>query len=357
MSALLKGVKGAGPRLVSVSPRAVMPGGEVELRGSGLQGAGADVLPRVAVGDLPVAVNLSRAERAVVRIPEGAISGDVVLVRSGVASNALELSVAVPMAEGLHPVGNPAVDADGSVYATVSGPRGQSVPVSIFSIARDFQVRPFVRDLLNATGLAFGADGYLYVSSRAEGTVYRVSPEGAMSTYAEGLGIATGIAFDGEGNLFVGDRSGTIFKVGPDARLGDNDVADRETFVYATLEPSISAYHLAFNDAGTLFVTGPTTSSNQAVHAIDREGQASVYFQGLGRAQGMAFDVEGNLFVAASLGGQRGIVRITPGREATLAVSGNDLVGLAFLEDGCAALATRSALYHVALDVEGRKLV
>jgi len=214
-----------------------------------------------------------------------------------------------------------------------------------------------VRDLLNATGLAFDAAGYLYVSSRAEGTVYRVSPEGAISTYAEGMGIATGIAFDRDGNLFVGDRSGTIFKVGPDRKLGNIDVADREIFVYATLEPSIAAYHLAFNDEGTLFVTGPTTSSNQSIYAIDRDGQKTVYYQGLGRVQGMAFDVDGNLYVAACLHGQRGIVRITPAREASLAVSGNDLVGLAFLEDGCAALATRNALYHVALDIEGRRLV
>ena len=102
-----------------------------------------------------------------------------------------------------------------TVYATVwAGARGQSVPVSIFSIARDFQVRPFARDLLNATGLAFDASGYLYASSRAEGTVYRISPEGAISTYAEGMGVATGIAFDRDGNLYVGDREGTIFKVG-----------------------------------------------------------------------------------------------------------------------------------------------
>jgi sugar lactone lactonase YvrE len=257
------------------------------------------------------------------------------------------------MAEGLHPVANPAVDGDGNVYATVSGGRGESVPVSIYSIATDFQIRPFVRELLNATGLAFGPDGHLYASSRAEGTVYRISPAGAMSTYAEGMGIATGIAFDREGNLYVGDRSGTIFKVGPDKGPG----ADREIFVYATLEPSIAAYHLAFNDEGTLFVTGPTTSSNQAVYAIDRDGRTTVYYQGLGRPQGLALDVDGNIYVAASLRGQRGIVRITPKREASLAVSGNDLVGLAFLEDGCAALATKNALYHVALDIEGRKLV
>ena len=359
MTSLLQGLKADGPRLSSLAPGAAMPGGEVELRGSGLLGAGKDVLPRVTVGDIPVYLGLTRPGRAVIRIPEGMISGEVVVDRGGTSSNGLELQVAVPMAENLHPVANPAVDAEGNVYATVSGARGQSVPVSIFSIARDFQVRPFVRELLNATGLAFDREGHLYASSRAEGTVYRISPEGAVSTYAEGMGIATGIAFDAEGNLYVGDRSGTIFKVGRDRGPGESSgpLADREIFVYATLEPSIAAYHLAFNDEGVLFVTGPTTSSNQAVWAIDRDGRTSVYYQGLGRAQGMAFDVDGNLYVAASLHGERGIVRITPEREASVVASGNNLVGLAFLEDGCAALATRDALYHVALDIEGRPLV
>src|SRR6202043_2533143 len=128
-------------------------------------------------------------------------------------------------------------------------------------------------------------------------------------------------------------------------------------FVHATLEPSMAAYHLAFNASGTLFVTGPTTSSNQAIHAIAPDGSTTVFYQGLGRAQGMAFDVDDNLYVAASLGGQRGIIRITPRHEASLTVSGNNLVGLAFLEDGNATLATREALYHVALDIEGRRLI
>src|SRR5438067_9135220 len=117
-----------------------------------------------------------------------------------------------------------------------------------------------------------------------------------MSTYAEGMGAATGIAFDGDGKLYVGDRAGTIFRVGPDR----GPMAERQIFVYATLEPSIAAYHLAFNNEGTLFVTGPTTSSNQAVYAVDRNGHTTVFYRGLGRAQGIAMDVDGNLYVAAS---------------------------------------------------------
>ncbi len=340
---IFSSVSANAPRITRLSPTAVMPGGEVELRGSHLD-PGGHRLPHATIGDVFAPVSLSRPDRAAVRVPEGTISGDLVFHRNGENSNPFPLRVAVPMAENLHPVANPVVDASGQIFTTLSGSRGQATPVSIFRIQRDFQMLPFVRDLMNPTGLAFDQAGYLYASSRAEGTVYRISPEGAVSTYAEGMGVATGIAFDREGNLYVGDRSGTIFKINH----------SREIFVFATLEPSISAYHLAFDDAGTLYVTGPTTSSNQAIHAIDRDGNTTVFFQGLGRAQGLAFDIDNNLYVAASLRGQRGIVRVTPSREASLAVSGNNLVGLAFVEDGCAILASRDSLFHVALDIEGR---
>ena len=347
------------PHLTHLSPSAAMPGGEVEAHGTNL--GPTEQIPRTTLGDLSAPIILSRPTQATIRIPEGSISGELVLHRDGHASNALFLNVAVPMAENLHPIANPAVDADQNIFATVSGPRGQQVPVSIFRIARDLQIRPFVRDLLNISGLAFSPSGDLYASSRAEGTVYRIDATGQTTTFAEGLGIATGLAFDLEGNLYVGDRSGTIFKIAPD--LGPQlSAADRETFVFATLEPSMAAYHLAFNSRGTLFVTAPNTSSNQAIHTIDPAGNTTVFYQGLGRPQGLAFDVDDNLYVAASLRGQRGIIRITPalnGRtpEASLTVSGQNLVGLAFLEDGCAALATRDALFHIALDIEGRKLV
>ena len=370
------------PVLTSVFPKAAMPGGDVTLNGANLGPAinhGEVALPRVTIGDTPASAVMSRARKLTIRVPEGAISGDVKVQSNGLHSNSMPLRVAIPLAENLHPVANPAVDKDGNLYATFSGPRGEPVPVSIFRIDRDYQLRPFVRGLMNATGLAFDREGFLYASSRAEGTVYRISPSGAMSTYAEGLGVATGLAFDPDGNLYVGDRSGTIFKIARDKSAGPGSGPasvsgsgsgsgsgagpDRQIFVYATLEPSMAAYHLAFRDDGTLFVSGPTTSSYDNIYAIDRNGDTTVYYRGLGRPQGLAFDAHGDLYVAASLRGQRGIIRITPdangktGQEASLAVSGNDLVGLAFMEDGCAALATRNAIYHVALDIDGRPLI
>jgi DNA-binding beta-propeller fold protein YncE len=334
------------PHLASLHPGAALPGGRVEITGTTL-GPGTDAVPTAFVGETPATVALSRDARAIVIVPEGAVASDLHLLHANHRSNALPLRVAVPLFEAAHPIANPAVDADGNIFVMFSGARGDKVDVSIFRIERDFQVRPFVRDILNVSALAFDRDGFLYASSRAEGTVYRISPEGEITTFAEGMGVATGLAFDKDGNLFVGDRTGTIFKI----------ARDKEIFVFATLEPSIAAYHLAFLDDGTLLVTAPTTSSNDVIHAIDPTGNATIFYRGLGRPQGLAVDVDDNVYVAASLAGHRGIIRIDKARNAELVLAGNDLVGLAFLEDGLAALTTRTALFHVELGVQGRPLV
>lgn len=273
----------------------------------------------------------------------GAASGPVIVSANDQVSNAQSIRVAAMIAENLHPVTNPALDAEGNVYVTFSGSRGQKVPVAIFKIDTSYNVNPFLAEMMNPTAIAFDRAGQMYVSSRFDGTVYRVAPNGTMTSYAEGMGVATGIAFDRAGNLYVGDRSGTIFKIAP----------DRQTFVFATLEPSVSAYHLAFSPQGDLFVTGPTTSSFDAVHKVDAQGNVSTFYRGLGRPQGLAFDVEGNLYVAASLSGQRGIVKITPAGKASLQVAGHGLVGLAFAPGRSAILATTSAVHHLSWNIQG----
>jgi DNA-binding beta-propeller fold protein YncE len=113
---------------------------------------------------------------------------------------------------------------------------------------------------------------------------------------------------------------------------------------------------LAFGPHGDLFVTGPTTSSFDCVYKITPQGNVSTFFRGLGRPQGVAFDVEGNLYVAASLSGKRGIVKITPTGEASLAVAGAGLVGLAFAPGHSVVLATNSAVHHLAWNIEGLPL-
>ncbi len=333
------------PHIEGVQPGAALPGGEVRITGRALRPAELR-RPRVTFGDIEAAVVISSDDFLVARVPPGASSGPVVVSTNGHSSNAQQVRVAVAIDENLHPVTNPAVDAEGNIYATFSGSRGQKVPVAIFKIDTSYTVKPFVTEMMNPTAIAFDRSGQMYVSSRFDGTVYRVASNGTLSSFAEGMGVATGIAFDQAENLYVGDRSGTIFKIG----------RDRQIFVFATLEPSVSAYHLAISSSGDLFVTGPTRSSFDSVYKIDRHGSVSTFFRGLGRPQGLAFDVDGNLYCAASLAGKRGIVKITPQGKASLEISGTGLVGLAFAPGRSVILATTNGVHHLSWNVQGLSL-
>ncbi len=63
-----------------------------------------------------------------------------------------------------------------------------------------------------------------------------------------------------------------------------------------------------------------------------------------------------DIYVAASLHGRRGVVRVTAAGEAKLVLSGTNIVGLAFSPLGTAILATNEAVYDLDLGVEGQNL-
>lgn len=333
------------PRIEEVLPAAALPLGEVELAGANL-GPHTFGAPAVLVDGESAPVLMSRPARLAFRVPEKASTGLVEVRSPAGMSNTVPLRVARQLTDGLHPVTSPAISRSGMIYATISGPRGKQTPVSVVRISPDGRGTPFVTGILNATGLTFNADGDLFVTSRAEGNVYRIDAAGESTVYAEGMGVATGCVFDGEGNLFVGDRSGTIFKINP----------ERQIFVHATLEPSVSAYHMAVNAEGRLFVTAPSLSSNEAIWTIEPNGDTRAWFRGLGRPQGLALSSGGDVYVAACLHGRRGVVRVGTDGHAALVLSGMNLVGLALSPLGTAVLATHDAIYDVDLGVEGLEL-
>jgi len=331
------------PQIAQVKPPAAIAGGEFQIQGRGF--AKTD-RPRVTIGDVAARVVIGSDSLVIARVPEGASAGELVVASGNQASEAWACDIGFPVADSLHPVGNPAVDAFGNIYSTFSGSRGQKVAVAVFKIDLNYNMKPFINDMMNATGLAFDHQGLLYVSSRHDGTVYQVTPNGNASTFVEGMGVATGLAFDDEGSLYVGDRQGTIFKISP----------NRQIFVFATLEPSIAAYHFAFGPDRYLYVTGPTTSSFDCVYRVSHTGEVEVFYRGLGRPQGLAFDEEGRLYVSASLAGRKGVVRIAPNRQADLFVSGPGIVGLAFTPSRSMVLATTNALYRADVGIKGRAL-
>ena len=320
---------------------AAIAGGEFQIQGRGF--AKSD-RPHVTIGEVTAPVIIGSDSFLIVRVPDGVSDGELVIQNGDQASQAWACDIGIPMADSLHPVGNPAADTFGNIYTTFSGSRGQKVAVAVYKIDLNYNVKPFINDLMNATGLAFDAQGMLYISSRFEGVIYQVTPTGNMSVFVEGMGVATGLAFDEENNLYVGDRSGTIFKIAP----------NRQIFVFATLEPSIAAYHLAFGPEQYLYVSGPTTSSFDSIHRISHTGEVEVFYRGLGRPQGMAFDSENRLYVAASLGGRKGVVRFGPDRRPELFLSGPGIVGMAFTPSRSLVVATTNALFRVDVGIKGR---
>ena len=338
--------KNGVPRIDRIVPAAAIPGGEVVIYGSSFASR-TGARPVVHFGEADGSLMLATDNRLIARVPDSANGGTVSVANANGESQPHPIAVGMQIADNLHPVGNPAVDANGNIYVTFSGPRGQRVPVSLYKITANYNIKPFVTSLINPSGLAVDRAGNLFVSCRNDGTIHRVNADGRSEQWIEGMGIATGIAFDREQNLYVGDRSGTIFKISP----------SREIFVFATLEPSLAAYHLAFHPSGDLYVTGPTTSSYDRVYKITTGGDVSVFYRGLGRPQGLAFDRDANLYVAASYGGRRGIARVTPDGQAEVILSGSGLVGLALQPSGRAILTTNGALYTLDWDVRGLPLL
>jgi len=324
----------ARPQIVEVSPGAAIPGGEFLIRGKGLApvGASPDLRPQVRFGSVAASIVIGSDSFIIARVPDGASANAITVGGDHHVSPPWTCEIGIQIADGLHPVANPVIDRQGNIYTTFSGSPGQKTPVSIYKIDTGDRAKPLVTDLMNATGLAFDAEGVLYASSRHEGVVYQISADGNLAVYVEGMGVATGLVFDPQGNLYVGDRSGTVFKIS----------RERQIYVFAT--------------DGYLYVTGPTTSSFDNLYRISSAGHVEVFYRGLGRPQGLAFDAKGKLYVAASLGGRRGVVRLTPEAEAQLFLSGPAIVGLAFSPSKALVVATNNSIYRVDAGIEGRKL-
>jgi sugar lactone lactonase YvrE len=114
---------------------------------------------------------------------------------------------------------------------------------------------------------------------------------------------------------------------------------------------------MAFGPDDSLYIAGPTVTSFDCIWRISPEGDTDVFFKGLGRPQGLAFDRDGNLYVAAALRGRRGIVRISPdGSDARVIVAGINLVGLAFSASGEMAVVSIDSVYTLPTQIKGTLL-
>jgi hypothetical protein len=317
----------------SVQPLRATPGGRIALVGDGLP---VDSFPAVTIGDEMARVVFASPSRLVIQIPGDLEPGSSPIRIAGLAGERFFVSIAEEWATGLHQVDNPVFDEQGDLFVTYSGSRGQDAPVSIFHVTRAGNREPFAAGIVNATSMALGPDKALYVSSRFEGAVYRVASDGTHAKIASELGVACGLAFDADGWMYVGDRSGTIFRV-----------RDAVVKPFATLPPSVAAFHLAMSPEQELFVSAPTLAPYDHIFRIGRTGEVQELPIPFGRPQGLAFSPDGVLHVVDALAGTSGVYRLADFERAPeLVVSGGALIGVAFGPSGEMAVVSNETAYR-----------
>ena len=333
----------ARPHVISIHPLWAVTGGRITVEGTDLASE-PDSLPEVHLGPHAARVVRASPRELSVVVPADIEGGRTPVRLEGAPGETVFVEVGRRVATGLHHVDGPVIDRDGRLYLTYSGSRGESSLVSVFRVGRDGFREPFLVGIRNATSMVISPDGRLHVSSRFDGIVYRVEPDGTYNAVASDLGVACGLAFSPDGALYVGDRSGTVFKIGTSGRARP----------FASLPPSVAAFHLAWGPDDALYVTSPTLASRDPVYRVDYAGKVDRLEPLFGRPQGLAFDASGRLYVVEALAGSRGVYRVESDGSVTCVLSAGGVVGLAF--DPAGGLVVVSADTAFRLDVPLRPL-
>src|ERR1051325_11975931 len=185
-------------RVTGISPLQAIEGGRISIEGDGFVVDG-PALPEVRIGAAPARVVYASPTRLSVIVPSGLEAGRAPVRIAGVPGATAFIDIAGPFATGLHQVDSPVFDRAGNLYVTFSGTRGQQVPVSIFRVTPNGTRETFSSGIVNPTSMAIDPEDRLYVSSRFEGTVYRVAADGSVETFASDLGAACGLVFAPDG--------------------------------------------------------------------------------------------------------------------------------------------------------------
>jgi len=193
-----------------------------------------------------------------------------------------------------------------------------SLDDSIAKISPAGAYSTFANGIGLSDALAFAPDGsgYLYVAAERDNLIDKVAPDGTVSVFASGINHPAGLAFDASGNLFVSSIDATIKKVTPAGAVS--------TFV------TLPAYAdgIEFDSAGNLYAA---EFNSGVIAKITPAGSVSNFASGFSALQDLKFDASGNLY-ASDYGGH--IARITPSGVRSTFASLNGPVGIDFDASG-----------------------
>jgi len=176
----------------------------------------------------------------------------------------------------------------------VAGESAPGFPSQLNVYLPNGRYRTIASDIDNVSGVAVAPDGTIYASATGAGRIVRVLPDGSRQTVVENLQLPQGLALASDGRLYAivgGGRRSGVFAI---PATGDTVVevhSDGSIEELARIEHAAAA--LAIDEKGILYV-----AARDKVHRIESAWSSSTFASGFESARGLAFDAEGNLYVA-----------------------------------------------------------
>ena len=268
------------------------------------------------------------------------------------------------IAEGLHFPEGPAWDGKGNLY--VSSCYGGYISKITGDGVTRFTDSTSNPSLKQTNGITFYKDGNMYACDYGLGAILRITPEGKSEIFINGyegkrFNRPNDLAFDNNGNLFFTDPKsygkdkldGRIFRINLESK--------KVTLLMDSLAfPNGIAF---FPDGKKLFVC--ESAKNRIINFdVESDGpltnkQVFTELHG-GDPDGIAFDIEGNLYAAHFGGGAiyvispDGIIKqkiITPGKKPSNVEFGDDDMKTLFITE-----VETNSVYSIRVEVSGVKL-
>lgn len=151
-----------------------------------------------------------------------------------------------------------------------------------------------VATLSASDGLALDAEGNLYATRYAFppqfGTVFKVTPDGTVTTFLDNQPGPADLTFDAAGNLYVANfNSNSILKVSPTG----------EAATFASGFPLHGPLGLVFDDEQNLYVLNDLSPTVVRIDPSGAKQVAAVLPNNFGNGSGLTRDDEGNLYAAS----------------------------------------------------------
>jgi sugar lactone lactonase YvrE len=182
-------------------------------------------------------------------------------------------------------------------------------------------------------GLASDSNGNIYAALASQETathgVWIVRPDGTASRYAalDPSGVPNGLTLDRRGNLYVSDATlGVIWRIPPGGGSAQLWAKDPLFAADPINGLGVGVNGLAFKD-GQLYAanTDQALIARVRVNPDGSAGPTSLFAKGddLRSADGIAFDTDGNVYVACSAGADK-LVRVAPNATTTVLATAAD---------------------------------